>query len=107
MARIKIEYSKLVDGGGNTKMFANIVIGGQVIIKSCRLVRLPDGKEFVAMPQEKNQKDGKWYDKAKIIDTQLSEEIHSAMRAEYDRITRQQERAPASPQSVNDNDVVF
>ena len=77
MPKIQIENVRTYDQG-RALMKANVIIDGQIKLIGCRLVQLDD-KQFVSMPQVKGN-DSKWYDQAKIIDSQLSDEIHKAMQ---------------------------
>ena len=76
------------DGNNMTKAYCDIMLGGKLTIKGCRVVDGPKGL-FVSLPQTKGKpKDGKdkWYPVIYIDDKDLYNEIQDEVLEAYNTI---------------------
>lgn len=70
-----------LDNGSSLKAFADIIVGGQVLIKGVRVVSGKDGL-FVAMPKTQ-AKDGKWYETVSILEEETKQKLQQTVLEAY------------------------
>lgn len=82
---IQVDRLTLVTGKGNLRAYADVVIGGLLTIRGCRIVQQPGQQPWVSMPQQGYTKDGKknYYPIIRILDKQLEQEIKQAVLTVY------------------------
>lgn len=79
-----VDVRKIV-GDGSLKAFADVKIGGGLVIKGFSVVNGKNGV-FVSMPR-KASKDGRWFDILMPVSDDLKEEIEQKVLEAYDRET--------------------
>jgi len=75
-----------IDSDGNLKAFADVKIGGSVIIKGFTVMKSKQGSVFVSMPR-KAGKDGRWFDILTPMDETTKRELQDRVLEAYDRET--------------------
>ena len=74
-----------INGEGNTRAFADVMIGGSVIVKGFT-VMLGKRGVFVSMPR-KASKDGRWFDMLTPVNETAKRELEEKVLEAYDRET--------------------
>lgn len=78
------EIRKMV-GDSNLKAFADVKLGGRVLVKGFSVVLGKNGL-FVSMPR-KQGKDGRWFDVLTPVDDDFKQELQDRVLEAYDRET--------------------
>ena len=81
---VEVVDIRKITGDGNLKAFADVKVGGNLLIKGVCVMKGKKGI-FVSMPR-KASKDGRWFD---VLEAEgdLKEEIEDKVLACYDRET--------------------
>ena len=74
-----------INGEGNARAFADVMIGGSVIVKGFT-VMLGKRGVFVSMPR-KASKDGRWFDMLTPVNETAKRELEEKVLEAYDRET--------------------
>ena len=85
MVTLDVEVSDVrkIVGEGTLKAFADVKVGGTLIIKGFRVVQGKRGV-FVSMPQRAG-KDGKWFDTITPVTEDFREELEQKVLEAYDQ----------------------
>ncbi len=85
MSTIGVEVVDLrkVSGGGNVRAFADVKVGGNLVIKGFSVMQGKRGV-FVSMPR-KAGKDGRWFDILTPLDEKLKREFEDKVLEAYDQ----------------------
>lgn len=81
---VEVVDIRKITGDGNLKAFADVKVGGTLLIKGVCVMKGRKGI-FVSMPR-KASKDGRWFDVLEP-ETELKEEIEEKVLESYDRET--------------------
>lgn len=99
MPTIAIKRCHVSQKEGSVKAFLSIDLNGKLVIHGCRLVDGSNGL-FLSMPQEKSQKDGKWYDQVQITDADLKSLVQKTAIEHYERIVGGVGAVDSSPEDA-------
>jgi stage V sporulation protein G len=83
MMDVEVVALRKLDGDGNLKAFADVKVGGDLIIKGFSVVQGKRGV-FVSMPR-KAGKDGQWFDVLTPTDESLKKEFEEKVLEAYDQ----------------------
>ena len=81
---VEVADIRKITGDGNLKAFADVRLGGSLLIKGVSVMKGKNGV-FVSMPR-KASKDGRWFDVLEAEDA-LKTEIEEKVLESYDRET--------------------
>ena len=81
---VEVADIRKITGDGNLKAFADVRVGGSLLIKGVSVMKGKNGV-FVSMPR-KASKDGRWFDVLEAEDA-LKTEIEEKVLESYDRET--------------------
>ncbi len=81
---VEVADIRKITGDGNLKAFADVRVGGSLLIKGISVMKGKNGI-FVSMPR-KASKDGRWFDVLEAEDS-LKTEIEEKVLESYDRET--------------------
>ena len=81
-----VDIRKIV-GDGNLKAFADVKIGGSLIIKGFSVMQGKKGV-FVSMPRKAN-KEGRWFDVLSPLDEELKQTLQDKVLEAYERETEE------------------
>jgi DNA-binding cell septation regulator SpoVG len=81
---MKIMNMRLYNGESKTKAFFDVTTDEGFEMKGFRLVAW-NNDYFVGSPQEKSNKDGKWYDRV-YVPTELGDSLKTIVLAEFHRM---------------------
>ena len=84
LMEVEVADIRKITGDGNTKAFADVRVGGSLLIKGVCVIKGKKGV-FVSMPR-KASKDGRWFDVLEADDA-LKTEIEEKVLESYDRET--------------------
>ena len=79
---VEVADIRKITGDGNLKAFADVRVGGSLLIKGVSVMKGKNGV-FVSMPR-KASKDGRWFDVLEAEDA-LKTEIEEKVLESYDR----------------------
>ena len=84
-ATMEVEVVDLrrLNGDGNLKAFADVKVGGSLIIRGFSVVQGKNGV-FASMPR-KAGKDGRWFDTLEPIDDELRKELQEKVLEAYEQ----------------------
>ncbi len=82
MTEVEIVDLRKLNGEGNLKAFADVKVGGNLIIRGFTVVQGKNGI-FVSVPR-KAGKDGKWYDQLEFTDEQVKREFQEKVLEAYE-----------------------
>ena len=87
MATIDVEVVDIrkITGDGNLKAFADVKLGGKLVIKGFTVTQ-GKGGVFVSMPR-KAGKDGRWFDILTPLSDELKQEFQEKVLEAYDKET--------------------
>ena len=87
MATIDVEVVDIrkIMGDGNLKAFADVKVGGKLVIKGFSVMQGKRGV-FVSMPR-KAGKDGRWFDILMPLSDELKQEFHTKVLEAYGKET--------------------
>ena len=74
---------KIMEGDGSTKAMGSFCCNGFKI--NYKLIETKDGNLFVALPTQKNEKLGKYFNQVNILDDELKEIINNTVIEAYGR----------------------
>ena len=74
---------KLKEPKGSARGYVDILLGGEILIKGCRVVQGENGL-FASMPQTQNPNNQKWYPVVKIEDSNFYNKITETILNAYD-----------------------
>lgn len=79
-----LEVARLyrMDNGSNLKAFADVIVGGEVLIKGVRVVSGKDDSLFVSLPKQK-AKDGRWYETVSLLSEETKQEMSERVLEAY------------------------
>ncbi|MBI5147754.1 MAG: septation protein SpoVG family protein [Parcubacteria group bacterium] len=80
---IEVVDIRKITGDGNLKAFADLKIGGSVIVKGFNVLKGKQGV-FVAMPR-KASKDGRWFDILTPVNDEVKNKIETKILEAYDQ----------------------
>jgi stage V sporulation protein G len=80
---VEVVDVRKITGDGNLKAFADVKIGGNLIIKGFSVMQGKRGI-FVSMPK-KAGKDGRWFDILTPLDEGLKQELQDKVLEAYDK----------------------
>ena len=88
MTTLDIEVADIrkINGDGNLKAFADVKVGGSLVIKGFSVLKSKHGGVFVSMPQ-KAGKDGRWFDILTPLNESLKRELYDKVLEAYDKET--------------------
>ncbi len=84
LMEVEVADIRKITGDGNLKAFADVRVGGSLLIKGVCVMKGKSGI-FVSMPR-KASKDGRWFDVLEAEDS-LKSEIEEKVLESYDRET--------------------
>jgi len=73
---------KLTDPKGSARGYVDILLGGQILVKGCRVVKGENGL-FASMPQTQNPTNEKWYPVVKIEDSNFYNKVTETILNAY------------------------
>lgn len=79
---VSIERKNVVNKG-NLIAFCDVLYNNELIIKGCKIMQSNGGK-FVAMPSQKSEKDGKYYDHCRFKDRAKQDEFSHLVISAYE-----------------------
>lgn len=82
---VEVVDVRKINGDGNLKAFADVKVGGSLVIKGFSVMQGKRGV-FVSMPK-KAGKDGKWFDIVTPLDESLKRELLDRVLEAYDKET--------------------
>ena len=82
---VEVVDVRKITGDGNLKAFADVKVGGRLVIKGFSVMQGKRGV-FVAMPR-KAGKDGRWFDILTPLDEGLKQELQDKVLEAYDKET--------------------
>ena len=82
LMEVEVADIRKITGDGNLKAFADVRVGGSLLIKGVSVMKGKNGV-FVSMPR-KASKDGRWFDVLEAEDA-LKTEIEEKVLESYDR----------------------
>ncbi len=87
MTTIDVEVADIrkITGDGNLKAFADVKLGGKLVIKGFTVTQGKSGV-FVSMPR-KAGKDGRWFDIVTPLSDDLKQEFQDKVLEAYDKET--------------------
>jgi len=97
--KLDVRVYPIDDPQGATLAFASVVVDDLVAIRGMRVVEGERG-QFVAMPQSKNQNDGKYHDIAFPVVKGLRKEINRAVLKEFDLQMEEKFQAASADRDV-------
>jgi DNA-binding cell septation regulator SpoVG len=80
--KVSIERKKELNKG-SLVAFVDVLLDDALVIKGCKIMRSSNGGEFVAMPAQKNEQDGKWYDHCRFKTRELQDEFGHLVKSAY------------------------
>ena len=83
MVDVEVVGMRKLDGDGNLKAFADVRVGGELVIKGFSVMNGKRGL-FVSMPR-KAGKDGRWFDVLVPTDETLKQEFEMKILEAYDK----------------------
>lgn len=83
---IEVVDIRKIDSDGSLKAFADVKVGGSLIIKGFSVMKAKHGSIFVSMPR-KAGKDGRWFDILTPMDEATKRELQDKVLEAYDRET--------------------
>ena len=83
---IEVVDIRKIDSDGSLKAFADVKVGGSLIIKGFSVMKSKHGSVFVSMPR-KAGKDGRWFDILTPMDETTKRELQDKVLEAYDRET--------------------
>ena len=82
---VEVVDVRKITGDGNLKAFADVKVGGSLVIKGFSVMQ-GKGGVFVSMPR-KAGKDGRWFDILTPLDEGLKQEFQDKVLEAYDKET--------------------
>ena len=82
---VEVADIRKITGDGSLKAFADVKIGGKLVIKGFSVMQGKRGV-FVSMPR-KAGKDGRWFDILTPLSEELKQEFHDKVLEAYGRET--------------------
>jgi len=82
---VMVKRCHVIAREGKAKAFLSLELNGQLVIHGCRLIEGEKGL-FLSMPQEKSQKDNKWYDQVQVTDRDLKGLMTAVAIAHYEKL---------------------